>query len=83
MLKEHTPEPWHVDSRIHIKSENGWRVATVNVPNGSIGSWGVSPSDNARRIVACVNALAGISTEDIQALPQGELARLIQEASDA
>ena len=34
---------------------------------------------NARRIVACVNALAGIPIEAIEALPEGELARLIRE----
>ena len=50
-----TPLPWHVDHNIHIKAENGWRVASVNVPSGSVGSWGVAPSDNARFIVHAVN----------------------------
>jgi hypothetical protein len=34
---------------------------------------------NARRAAACVNALAGIPIEAIEALPEGELARLIRE----
>lgn len=34
---------------------------------------------NARRAAACVNALAGIPTEASEALPEGELARLIRE----
>lgn len=51
----HTPTPWHVDHHVHIKAENGWRVASVNVPSGSVGSWGVNPSDNAHFIVRAVN----------------------------
>lgn len=48
----HTPGPWHVEHHIHVKAENGWRVATVNVPSGSVGSWGIAPQDNARLIAA-------------------------------
>ena len=35
--------------------------------------------ERERRQIACVNALAGIPIETIEALPEGELARLIQE----
>lgn len=37
---------------------------------------------NARRAATCVNALAGIPIETIEALPEGELARLITRTPD-
>ncbi|MGQ3081102.1 MULTISPECIES: hypothetical protein [Alphaproteobacteria] len=51
-LDGQTPGPWHVEHRIHVKAENGWRVATVNVPSGRVGSFGINPADNARLIAA-------------------------------
>lgn len=36
-------------------------------------------AERERRQIACVNALAGIPIEAIEALPEGELARLIRE----
>ena len=38
---------------------------------------------NARRIVAAVNACAGISTEMLEALPSGKIARLKKERDEA
>lgn len=51
-LPETTPGPWHVENYIHVKAENGWRVATVNVPSGSVGSWGITPVAQAGLIAA-------------------------------
>lgn len=47
-----TPGPWHVEQRIFVKAENGWKVASVNVPSGRVGSWDINPQDNARLIAA-------------------------------
>ena len=62
---KHTKEPWHVcdpTEQIHaVRSEAGRIVADV----------GYSDTDaqnrmNARRIVACVNACAGVTTEELE-----------------
>lgn len=50
-----TPLPWHQASHIHIKAKNGWRVASVNVPSGRVGSWEINPADNAAYIVHACN----------------------------
>lgn len=71
----HTKEPWKVVNRgdnersdIDAKGPDGWPgdvTVAMNIGKG-----------NARRIVACVNSFAGISTENIEAnLPIKELAR--------
>lgn len=62
---KHTKEPWHVcdpTEQIHaVRAETGRIVADV----------GYSDTDaqnrmNARRIVACVNACAGVTTEELE-----------------
>lgn len=40
---------------------------------------GPAPGANARRICACVNACEGISTEELESLPGGLLAKLLEE----
>lgn len=68
----HTPTPWEVvirdedDADINATRKDGWYVTLAM----NIGH------ENARRIVACVNACAGISTENLeQNLPLIHLAR--------
>lgn len=56
----HTPGPWHVENRIHVKAENGWLVATASVPSGRVGSWGINPADNARLIAAAPELLEAL-----------------------
>jgi len=77
MTQEHTPEPWACpiddDGNSAVVARDGYLV-TFAFPNGD-----AADKANARRIVACVNALAGIPIEAIEALPEGELARLIRE----
>lgn len=72
----HTLEPWSCpiddDGNSAVVAEGGYLV-TFAFPNGD-----AADKANARRIVACVNALAGIPIETIEALPEGELARLIE-----
>jgi hypothetical protein len=59
MKTEHTPEPWATNgTRIESENNHGW------VNDGWIiaGLEGPDAEANARRIVACVNACAGIET---------------------
>lgn len=69
----HTPEPWRFVPW-HIEED----ASAVRAPDGHLICSTASDA-NARHIVACVNALAGIPIEAIEALPEGELARLIRE----
>ena len=67
MSDQHTPEPWiqeYDDNGFYeIKSEQDSRRITFTQREGS------TDEANARRIVACVNACKGISTEDLETLP--------------
>lgn len=63
---KHTPEPLS-----YGEDNDGWYVARGNEQIGYCLT-----EDDARRIVACVNACAGISTENLEEnLPVKELAR--------
>lgn len=60
----HTPEPWIVNGWIRIESEHehgfvndGWIIGDLDGPDAK---------ENARRIVACVNACKGISTKTLE-----------------
>lgn len=70
---KHTPEPWEIigkfsDKIYHAKSD------TVIAQSWYPGAAGQSPSPidtmvaNAHRIVACVNACAGIETETLESI---------------
>lgn len=59
--QKHTPEPWRIGAM-----ESG-QVA-IDAANGSeVTGW--LDSDDARRIVACVNACAGLDTDALEKLP--------------
>ena len=61
----HTPEPW--EAFTDCPGECCWMIRTVEDSEGHselIASPETS-EENARRIVACVNALAGLSIESI------------------
>ena len=62
MVEEHTPEPWHFDAgpQYDPRLGNIWAQ-----PLGHIAS--ADTDADGRRIVACVNACAGISTEHLEA----------------
>lgn len=65
----HTPEPWEVTDLRYIRQSNEPRhvVARASKMDGM--------EANARRIVACVNACAGISTELLEC-PGGNVAKV-------
>lgn len=65
MKTEHTPEPWRIgtpppNGEQTIGNEKGLMVAVATTGHG------VSSRANARRIVACVNACAGLPTEFVE-----------------
>lgn len=68
----HTPEPWQVsltdDTTIVHKHSDGTQsvIAETDGDYNEPDLWPVMEA-NARRIVACVNALKGFSTEAIEA----------------
>lgn len=69
--QQHTAEPWHVDeentARI-IYASDGWAIADL------ISSQMLTEQTakaNARRIVACVNACAGIPSDLLEAFRTG------------
>ena len=73
-MSEHTPEPWHHnDTMRSLKGPDGdelyldgGRHPTNRYPLAS---------ENSARIVACVNACAGIPTEQLQ---EGSVAKLVE-----
>lgn len=79
-MTQHTVEPW--EARCLLVKGGERLLDTITHCGGNLHPVARRASEaeaNARRIVACVNALAGIPTEAIEALPEGELARLIRE----
>jgi len=68
-MSEYTPEPWenHIGT---IESESGWHIASCVTTNGG------KATANAARIVACVNAMAGIDD------PAAEIAKLRAEREE-
>ena len=74
---KHSPEPWVIDDR-------DGRPYAINAGREKVIVWGgiacraTTGIDNARRIVACVNACAGIPTEALEA---GALAQALDAAA--
>ena len=74
----HTPEPWECPDESFrgdyyvIEPKSGFCLATVHrvLEADDEGATIEAPSKaNARRIVACVNALAGVSIELLEEMP--------------
>jgi hypothetical protein len=63
MNAQHTPEPWTFG-----EDNDGWYVCGCYVGNDEQHGCALSEA-NARRIVACVNACAGIPTEQLEIEP--------------
>lgn len=74
---KHTPEPWHIEKTVHAKDADGgyetWISAEwgINEWHGLAFTFGDEDSEdqaiaNARRIVACVNACAGIEQKILE-----------------
>lgn len=65
VTQEHTLEPWVVEAYGSIMAADETICHT---------SYETGPREpNMRRIVACVNACAGLSTEDLEELDDGTL----------
>lgn len=90
-MAEHTPERWRLHEKrpytIHVVAANGHRVAALAPPRGPrILSGGdtarvvAEQRATGRRIVAAVNAVAGIATE---ALEEGVVRELIEACESA
>ena len=73
-MTEHTPEPWHVynqpgggQTAISSKRTHGITEGIAFMDAVLIGpQHSAKRLANARRIVACVNACEGISTEELE-----------------
>ena len=65
----HTKEPWRIykHSAAHVENENGRGVCSTGgyADNFSNGAFHDENEANARRIVACVNALAGYNPDAV------------------
>ncbi len=63
-MSKHTPEPWNTSNgRIYQEGKKQSTIATVAK---DFQDYMIFNEDDARRIVACVNALAGLTTEQIE-----------------
>lgn len=76
----HSPEPWSVVDGAEIMVEPDTENAMVILACGFHFASGEQPpaevnAANAHRIAACVNAFAGWSTEDVEALARMNLRR--------
>jgi hypothetical protein len=78
-MSEHTKEPWKVQKDFNnifalSHGESGITIHIAKVNNTQVEGGQNEASANAERIIACVNACAGITTEALQA---GVIRRLI------
>lgn len=61
---KHTAEPWHLGNGfLAIYDQYGWGVAGVTKHPRQVSG---ERTANARRIVACVNACRGLSTDELE-----------------
>jgi hypothetical protein len=94
---KHSPEPWSVGGMSGCEDgcyaadgslcAEGWPGDTTNLdPGKDVNAFLARQNANARRIVACVNACAGLPTEALEAgalaKALGALARIVRYASE-
>lgn len=66
---KHTPEPWIADGGYRVQGNcSGHRYDILHLDQTPMHIPGVNPKANADRIVACVNACAGLDIEKVAAL---------------
>ena len=84
MSAKWTPEPWHIENLWHVLSEDGRLIAGCGGHDSNIPGDNTFQDNqtNARRIVACVNACAGIPTEALEAGVVGEMQRSLKRIAD-
>ncbi len=82
MSEQHTPTPWGFSRddengvEFNITSDKWYVAVCCDAPGNAF------PQDNARRIVACVNACAGIPTDDLEQCPSGGLFHIADHANE-
>ena len=59
---KHTAEPWHIRKGSYVWNQQNEIIVSAEHDNGAVGE----DEANARRIVACVNACAGIETTELE-----------------
>lgn len=77
-MEEHSKTPWRIEPA--TKKDN-WRIIAANNQVVSTFS-GNMDMDNARRIVACVNACAGMPQDDVEELAKFGVMELTVYADD-
>lgn len=79
-MNQHSQEPWRVRELFKggvqvIENGEPYAIAIVSIPSldtgktGSVPIEGVNHVANARRIAACVNSCAGVTTEALVKMP--------------
>jgi hypothetical protein len=81
-MSEHTPEPWRIVNGVDVQSGPQGALAYVSTA-GARGRTLAEAHANGRRVVACVNALAGLPTESLEELEPGDLHRIHQALADS
>jgi len=74
MSAQHTQEPWSIG-----EDNDGWYITYI--PSDEQHGYGLSESD-AERIVACVNACAGMSNDELAEFADGSLKTWIDDAEE-
>lgn len=72
-----TPELWKAEEQFlpeDLGQSNGWWVVKDGIPIAQVFT--TNEADNATRIAAAVNAVAGITTKELQKLGLGGLAKI-------
>lgn len=80
-MSKHTPGPWYLKHSGTVASRESGDVIATTGYNVVVGS--TEDEDNAVRIVACVNACAGIENDALAEFPGGTVAGLLELSSRA
>jgi hypothetical protein len=81
-MKKHTPEPWEwaIEDGFRTVRVDGYGTITVVKGGAGLTCINAEMGDaNAARIVACVNACAGISNEALESGVVAELVAVLEE----
>lgn len=66
-MRKHTPEPWRVAARALVRLDSAYLVEPVDHHDYEYGATLAATSQHdARRIVACVNACAGMRNDELE-----------------
>ncbi len=75
MAEQHAPEPWHwekIGYRANQQLCSGEALVLDVGAHACDDAWIEIRDEDARRVVACVNACAGIPTEDLEAWAESD-----------